>query len=241
MGEGAKIPAHVAIIMDGNGRWAESRGRARVEGHAHGVESVRAALKSAVRNGVRYLTLYAFSTENWGRPQAEVDALMELLCQSIVNEAPELLRQGVAVRMIGGRERMPVKVISLIDKIEKETAGGDKLTLILAINYSSKSELVRAAQHLAREAVAHVLEPEDITPEMISGELYTAPWPEPDLLIRTGGEQRLSNFLLWQAAYAELYFTQTMWPDFRDEDFDKALAAYCERQRRYGVLKNKQE
>ncbi len=240
MGKGAKIPTHVAIIMDGNGRWARQQGKDRIFGHANGVESVRAAVKAAVRNGVRYMTLYAFSTENWGRPAEEVDALMELLCRSIQAETPELLEQGVAVKMIGERGKLSEKVAALVAQIESDTSACDKLTLILAIDYSSKSELARAVQHLAREAAAGVLEPEEITPELIGNELYTAPWPDPDLLIRTGGESRLSNFMLWQLAYAELYFTQTMWPDFRESDFDLALADYAGRERRFGLINEKQ-
>jgi undecaprenyl diphosphate synthase len=241
MGANEKIPAHVAIIMDGNGRWAESRGRERVFGHAEGVESVRTVVREAVRHGVRYLTLYTFSTENWGRPQAEIDALMEILCRSIIGETGELVRQGVSVKVIGSREELPGKVVELVEKIESDTAAGEKLTLILAINYSSRSELARAARRVARRAVAGVLAPEEITPEAIRGELYTSPWPDPDLLVRTGGEQRLSNFLLWQATYAELYFTQTMWPDFREKDFEQALEAYCVRSRRYGLVNEQTE
>lgn len=227
-------PVHVAIIMDGNGRWAQQRGLSRSEGHANGVESVRASLRAAVKNGVRYLTLYAFSTENWGRPQAEVEALMELLCQSVVNEADELAEQGVRVQVIGDRNALSDRVKDHIAEAEAKTAGGDRLTLVLAVNYSSTSEFAHAARQIVRRGLA----PEEITPQVIRSELYTADFPDPDLLIRTGGEQRLSNFLLLQSAYAELYFTQVLWPDFREGDFDDAVAAFGLRQRRYGLIEN---
>ncbi len=236
MGKSTEIPAHVAIIMDGNGRWAQQRGRERIWGHANGVESVRAALRAAVRHGVRYLTLYAFSTENWGRPREEVDTLMELLCDSVVRECPELIAQGVRVRMIGDRAELPGKVIGHIERAERETVDGEALTLMLAVNYSSKSELVHAVRFLAQQAADRAIDPQQITGRTIESQLYTYPCPDPDLLIRTGGEQRLSNFMLWQAAYAELYFTQTLWPDFREEDFDRALDAYAERNRRFGLI-----
>lgn len=237
MSEQKRIPQHVAIIMDGNGRWAELRGKDRSEGHAAGVEPVRASLRAAVRNGVRYLTLYAFSTENWGRPAPEVDALMELFCQCVVSEAPELVRQGVRVCMIGDRSRFSEKVRTALARIEEETAGGEVLTLILALNYSSRSEITRAVRRLARRAAAGELDPEAITEQTLSQALDTAPWPDPDLIIRTSGEQRLSNFLLWQASYAELWFPEVLWPDFTERDFDLALEEYARRDRRFGLVK----
>ena len=239
MSEQKRIPQHVAIIMDGNGRWAELRGKDRSEGHAAGVEPVRASLRAAVRNGVRYLTLYAFSTENWGRPAAEVDALMELFCQCVVNEAPELIRQGVRVCMIGDRSRFSEKVRSALESIEKQTADGKVLTLILALNYSSRSEITRAVQQIARRVAAGELAPEAITEQTLSKSLDTAPWPDPDLIVRTSGEQRLSNFLLWQASYAELWFPEVLWPDFTERDFDRALEEYARRDRRFGLVKDK--
>ena len=239
MSEQKRIPQHVAIIMDGNGRWAELRGKDRSEGHAAGVEPVRASLRAAVRNGVRYLTLYAFSTENWGRPAAEVDALMELFCQCVVNEAPELIRQGVRVCMIGDRSRFSEKVRSALESIEKQTADGKVLTLILALNYSSRSEITRAVQQIARRVAAGELAPEAITEQTLSESLDTAPWPDPDLIVRTSGEQRLSNFLLWQASYAELWFPEVLWPDFTERDFDRALEEYARRDRRFGLVKDK--
>ena len=222
-----KIPTHIAIIMDGNGRWAKAQGKERYEGHIEGVASVKACIKAARKYGVRYLTLYAFSTENWGRPQAEVDALMQLFCQSVAKETPELIEQGVQVRFIGRRDRFSDKVREHLLHIEESTAAGDKVTLVLAFNYSSRDELVRATRKVAEKVQ---------NGELISDNLYTAGQSDPDLIIRTSGECRLSNFMLWQASYAEMYFPQTMWPDFREEAFVKALEVYSERERRYGVL-----
>lgn len=239
MSDQKRIPRHVAIIMDGNGRWAELRGKERCEGHAAGVEPVRASLRAAVRHGVKFLTLYAFSTENWGRPEAEVDALMELFCQSVVHETPELVRQGVRVRMIGERSRFSEKVQQALASIEEQTARGEVLTLILALNYSSRSEITRAVRSLARKAAAGELDPEQIGEETISATLDTAPYPDPDLIVRTSGEQRLSNFLLWQASYAELWFPEVLWPDFTEREFDRAIEEYARRDRRFGLVKGK--
>lgn len=231
-----KIPTHVAIIMDGNGRWATQQGKERYEGHIEGVVSVRACIKAARRNGVRYLTLYAFSTENWGRPQEEVEALMQLFCRSVTNETPELVKEGVRVRFIGRRDRFSEEVRERLLHIEQSTAEGDKLTLVLAFDYSSRDEIMRAARQLAERVAKGELQSGDITEQSISENLYTADIPDPDFIIRTSGECRLSNFLLWQASYAEMYFPQTLWPDFREEEFDKAMEVYAERDRRYGVL-----
>lgn len=239
MSDQKRIPRHVAIIMDGNGRWAELRGKERCEGHAAGVEPVRASLRAAVRHGVKFLTLYAFSTENWGRPEAEVDALMELFCQSVVHETPELVRQGVRVRMIGERSRFSEKVQQALASIEEQTARGEVLTLILALNYSSRSEITRAVRSLARKAAAGELDPKQIGEETISAALDTAPYPDPDLIVRTSGEQRLSNFLLWQASYAELWFPEVLWPDFTEREFDRAIEEYARRDRRFGLVKGK--
>jgi len=237
MNQERKIPRHVAIIMDGNGRWAEQRGEERYVGHMQGVESVRRAVKAALRNGVEYLTLYAFSTENWGRPAEEVSALMEILCKSIVDETPELRKQGVRVRMIGDRSRFSQRVREHLELIERQTEGERKLTLVLALNYSSRSELTRAVRDLAGRAAAGELNPEEIDEKRISEALYTAPYPDPDLIVRTSGECRLSNFLLWQASYAELYFPEVLWPDFTEEEFDRAIAEYARRDRRFGLVK----
>ena len=231
-----KIPTHIAIIMDGNGRWAKSKGKERYEGHIEGVVSVRACIKAARKRGVRYLTLYAFSTENWGRPQAEVDALMQLFCQSVTKETPELIEQGVRVQIIGRRDRFSESVRERLLHIEESTKGGDKLTLVLAFDYSSRDELVRATKSIADRVAKGEMLAEEIDDAAIAAHLDTAEIPDPDLIIRTSGECRLSNFLLWQASYAEMYFPQTMWPDFREEEFDKALEIYASRERRYGVL-----
>ena len=206
MSESKLTPRHVAIIMDGNGRWAQLRGKERYYGHMQGVEPVRAAVRAAIRRGVHYLTLYAFSTENWGRPAEEIDALMELFCRSVASETPELRKQGVRIAMIGDRSRFPAKVQEYLAQAERETAGGERLTLILALNYSSRSAL------------------------------YTDPYPDPDLVIRTSGEMRLSNFLLWQSSYAELYFPDVLWPDFTEADFDRAMEVFARRDRRFGLV-----
>ncbi len=237
MNDERKIPAHVAIIMDGNGRWAQERGLDRTMGHAAGVEPVRSAVRAALRNGVRYLTLYAFSTENWGRPAEEVDALMELLCTNILKEAEPLAEQGVRARIIGDRKRFSRKVQQHLDLFEQKTAQGDRLTLILALNYSSRREITDAVQRLAESAAKGELDPSAIDEETISRALWTSFCPDPDLVIRTSGEYRLSNFLLWQASYAELYFPDLLWPDFKEEDFDKAIDEYTRRDRRFGLIK----
>ncbi len=236
MDKAKSIPTHIAIIMDGNGRWAKSHGKERYEGHIAGVESVRASIKAAVRNGVQYLTLYAFSTENWGRPEEEVAALMELFCKCVANETPELIEQGVRVRIIGRRDRFSAKVAESLEDIERKTAMGEKLTLVLAFDYSSREEITSAVRRLAERVAAGELEAEDITEGTVADALYTAGIPDPDFIVRTSGECRLSNFLLWQASYAEMYFPQVMWPDFTQEEFDKALEEFARRNRRYGKL-----
>ena len=230
------IPKHVAIIMDGNGRWAAQRGKPRSEGHLAGLEPIRASIRAARRHGVQYVTFYAFSTENWGRPAEEVNALMELLCGSVINETPELQRQGVQVRVIGRRDRFSERVRELLDRIERDTADGSALTMVLALDYSSRDELRRAVQRLAAEAADGRLRPEAIDEACIAAALDTHAMPDPDLVIRTSGEQRLSNFLLWQAAYAEFYFPEELWPDFTEESFARALEAYARRERRFGLV-----
>lgn len=236
MNDQKRIPQHLAIIMDGNGRWAELRGKERYEGHAAGVEPVRAAVRAAVRKGVKYLTLYAFSTENWARPEPEVDALMELFCKSVVGETPELIRQGVQIRMIGDRSRFSEKVQRYLAQAEQQTAQGKNLTLILALNYSSRDEITRAVQSLASRVKDGSLAPGQISEATISDSLDTAAYPDPDLIVRTSGECRLSNFLLWQASYAELLFSPVLWPDFNEEEFDHALEEYARRERRFGQV-----
>lgn len=231
-----KIPTHVAIIMDGNGRWAQQRGKERTEGHIAGVESVRRALKAAVSEGVKYLTLYTFSTENWGRPQEEVDGIMELFCRSVVAETPELKAQGVRAKIMGDRRAFSEKVNHYIDQIESQTAGGERITLIFAMNYSSRHELTETFKCLAQRVANGELRAEDINTDLISKNLYSAEYPDPDLVIRTGGEYRLSNFLMWQSAYSELYFTPILWPDFDKEAFHAAIEAYAGRNRRFGLV-----
>ncbi len=238
MSEEHRIPRHVAIIMDGNGRWAELHGMERYEGHTHGIEPIRIVLRTAARLGVQYLTLYAFSTENWGRPANEVRALMELFCRCAINEMPELKAQGVRVRVIGDRSHFSDEVRHRLEELEDGTRNGTRLTLVLAIDYSSRLEIVEVARELARMAAAGALDPEAIDEQHFADALWTAGMPDPDLVIRTSGEQRLSNFLLWQASYAELYFPEVLWPDFGEKEFVRALEAYAQRDRRFGLVKN---
>lgn len=237
MNEPNKIPAHVAVIMDGNGRWARMRGKERYEGHIAGMDALRETVRNAAAYGVKYLTVYAFSTENWGRPQEEVDALMDLVCKGVEMETPNLAEQGVRVRIIGDRSRFSERVREALDRIERQTEQGTTMTFVMALNYSSRSEITAAARILARQVAAGQMRAEQITERTIADTLFTAGMPDPDLVIRTSGECRLSNFLLWQASYAELYFTDTLWPDFGREEFLKAMEAYAERERRYGLVK----
>lgn len=241
MSEKRSIPKHVAIIMDGNGRWATQRGLERQEGHIAGAEAVSAAVRAAAKAGVDYVTLYTFSTENWGRPEAEINAIMELFCHMVASRAEELAEQGVRVKIMGERSRFSEKVLSKIDDIEQTTAEGKRLTLILAFNYSSRREMLLATQSIARRVAAGEIEVKDIDEAMFSASLMTADIPDPDLIIRTSGEYRLSNFLLWQASYSELYFPEVLWPDFGEEDFNRALEMYAGRERRYGLVTDKEE
>lgn len=237
MNEPNHIPVHVAVIMDGNGRWARMRRKERYEGHMAGMDALRETVKNAADYGVKYLTVYAFSTENWGRPQQEVDALMDLMCKGVEMETPQLMEQGVRVLIIGDRGRFSDKVRAALDRIEGQTARGERMTLALALNYSSRSEITAAVRTLVQRAAAGEIAAAEITEQSISEALYTASMPDPDLVIRTSGECRLSNFMLWQASYSELYFTDTLWPDFGREEFLKAMKAYAERDRRYGLVK----
>ena len=237
MNQEMKIPQHIAIIMDGNGRWAKQRGKDRSEGHFAGMMALRATVKAAAEIGVKYLTVYAFSTENWGRPQAEVDALMELVCTGVEMNTPELCQEGVRVEIIGDRSRFSQKVNDALDRITGKTAQGERMTLALALNYSSRSEITHAMQQLAQKVANCELQPQDIDEQAISQSLYTASMPDPDLIIRTSGECRLSNFMMWQASYSEFYFTDVLWPDFGAEALEEAIKAYNERDRRYGLVK----
>ena len=224
------LPHHVAVIMDGNGRWARERGEARVFGHAHGVESVRAVVRAAGELGVEFLTLYAFSTENWSRPQAEINALMELLVESLAGEVEELARKGVRLRSTGALDSLPEACREALKDVEARTAHCTDLTLILALSYSGRWELTEATRSIVRSGVAA----DDITEDTIRAHMGLPDVPDPELLIRTSGEQRLSNFLLWQLAYAELHFTTVMWPDFQEDHFRAAVHEFRGRERRFG-------
>ena len=230
------IPKHVAVIMDGNGRWAKQHGEARLFGHANGVDSVRAILKAARELGVQFLTLYAFSTENWNRPQEEVDGLMDLLVHSITNEMDELNENGVRLTAIGDIEGLPTNCASSLKDAILTTKNNKDITLILALNYSSKWEIRKAIQTIATKVSEGELTVDKITDELISEHLTTKEFPDPELMIRTSGEHRISNFLLWQLAYSEFYFTETHWPDFRRNDFFQAILAYQQRERRFGMV-----
>lgn len=233
----ANIPQHVAIIMDGNGRWAKLRGKERSEGHVAGMEALRRTIQNAAEAGVKYLTVYAFSTENWGRPKQEVEALMALICRGVELEADNLREAGVRVKVMGRRANFSAEVAEAIRSIEEQTAAGEQLTLILALDYSSRSEICDAVRDIARRVQQGELAVEQIDEHLISESLLSAGVPDPDLVIRTSGEYRLSNFLLWQASYAELYFTDVLWPDFDGEELQRALEAYAARERRYGLVK----
>ena len=237
MSDKMNIPQHIAIIMDGNGRWARQRGKERSEGHIAGMNSLRETVRNAAEAGVKYLTVYAFSTENWGRPQAEVDALMELICKGVEMESEELAKVGIRVKTIGDRSRFSDKVKASLEKIEQMTQAGENMTFVLALNYSSRSEMTTAVQNIAKRVAAGDIKAEEIDDKMISESLYTSFMPDPDLIIRTSGECRLSNFLMWQASYSEFYFTPTLWPDFDKAELEKALEAYSARDRRYGLVK----
>jgi undecaprenyl diphosphate synthase len=229
-----RVPAHVAIIMDGNGRWARSRGLPRFRGHSAGMKSVRDVIEGAVEAGVPVLTLYAFSQENWSRPAGEVSALMRLLRGYALRERAELKRQGVEVHVHGDLDRLAPAPRAAIEEIQRATAGGRNLHLNLMISYGGRAELVRAAQRLAERAARGELDPADIDERTYADELYTAGLPDPDLLVRTSGEQRISNFMLWQLAYTELYLTPVLWPDFRREHLFAAIIDYQKRERRFG-------
>jgi undecaprenyl diphosphate synthase len=230
-----KVPNHVAIIMDGNGRWAAQRGNDRIFGHQHGVDAVRSSIRAAAEIGVKYLTLYAFSTENWNRPKLEVEALMTLLVNVIKSESDELLKNNVRLRIIGDRESLPKKVRSEVDKMVEKLSINTGLTVVLALSYSSRWEIINAVKSIVDDVKKGKIEPEDISQELFPNYLSTAKIPDPELMIRTSGENRLSNFLLWQLAYAELYFTSRFWPDFSEEDFCEAICNYQQRERRFGM------
>jgi undecaprenyl diphosphate synthase len=230
------IPKHVAVIMDGNGRWAKQQGEARLYGHLNGVDSVRATLKAARELGIKFLTLYAFSTENWSRPQEEVDGLMDLLVHSITNEIDELNENRVRLTAIGDIDGLPIRCANSLKEAIQITKENTDITLILALNYSAKWEIRKAIQTISSKIASGILSEEQITDELISEHLTTKGIPDPELMIRTSGEHRISNFLLWQLAYSEFYFTETHWPDFRRADFFQAILAYQQRERRFGMV-----
>lgn len=228
------LPRHVAMIMDGNGRWARRKGKVRGDGHAEGVSTVRRVTELSSDLGIGYLTLYAFSTENWNRPQEEVDTLMYLIGWAIERELPDLIRNNVRIHLIGDIERVPEEARKKLEGSRDKTAHCTGLNLGICISYSSRWEITRAARRLAEDVRKGLLQPEDITEEMFGRQLATYPFPDPDLLIRTGGEKRISNYLLWQIAYSELYFTDTLWPDFDKEEYGRALLEFQQRERRFG-------
>jgi undecaprenyl diphosphate synthase len=231
-----KIPLHIAVIMDGNGRWAKQKGKMRVFGHQHGVEAVRDTVEGAVEIGVKYLTLYAFSTENWNRPRFEVDALMELLVSTISKEKETLNKNNVRLLAIGDLNSLPAKCHKQLLEVIEDTSKNSKMSLVLALSYSAKWELTEAVKHIAAKVAKHEINPASITEQVISQHLNTKNIPDPELLIRTSGEYRISNFLLWQIAYAELYFTDKLWPDFRREDLFEAMYSFQQRERRFGMV-----
>ena len=228
------VPEHIAIIMDGNGRWAQQKGELRIFGHTSGVESVREALSAAGEIGVKYLTLYAFSTENWSRPKEEVDALMDLLVKSISSEIESLHKNEVRLKTIGDISNLPVSCQNALADAMERTKDNKKVTLILALSYSSRWEITKAISKMAKEIEENNLKSDEINEQLISSYLSTADYPDPELLIRTSGENRISNFLMWQMAYTELFFTDTLWPDFTKESFFEAIVDYQDRERRFG-------
>ena len=234
-----RIPRHIAIIMDGNGRWATERGKDRSFGHQEGVEAVKRITKECTRLGVKYLTLYTFSTENWNRPATEINALMGLVLTALEDEI--FMKNNVRFQVIGDIERLPAAVQQKLQETIDHTANNSAMTMVVALSYSSRWEITNAARRIAQQVKDGALMPDDITEQTLSDNMSTANMPDPDLLIRTGGEIRISNYLLWQIAYSELYFCDTFWPDFDEEDLHKAIASYQQRQRRFGKTEQQVE
>jgi len=228
------IPRHVAVIMDGNGRWAQQRGLPRLAGHEQGSKSIRQCVEACMETGVEFLTLYAFSSENWKRPPLEVNGLMLLLERFLNDKKEEMLREGVRLRAIGRLDDLPPPCRRKLDEVVAATAGNSKLHVILALSYSGRTEILDAVKSMVRDAAAGTLAPDDVTPELLSSRLYTDGIPDPDLLIRTSGEMRISNFLLWQLSYTEIHVTKKLWPDFGKADFLEALEDFKSRSRRFG-------
>ncbi|CAN5253978.1 isoprenyl transferase [soil metagenome] len=231
-----KLPRHIAVIMDGNGRWAKMQGHNRIFGHKHGVTAVRETVESCAELGIQYLTLYAFSTENWSRPKMEVNALMELLVRTIKSEVKTLMKNDIRLAVIGKTDMLPERSRTRLAEAMEETKSNKRMTLVLALSYSSKWEITEAIKQIAEEAKAGKLDTASITEETLSNYISTKGMPDPELMIRTSGEQRISNFLLWQLAYSELYFTETLWPDFRKEHLYAAIVDYQQRERRFGKI-----
>ncbi|MEO5941895.1 MAG: isoprenyl transferase [Ferruginibacter sp.] len=228
------LPRHIAIIMDGNGRWAQEQGHDRLFGHLHGVESVRNIVEGAAEIGLEYLTLYAFSTENWDRPEYEVSGLMELLVDTIRKEVPTLNKNNIRLHVIGDIDMLPKNAQKELAEAIAETGSNTGLNLIMALSYSSRWEIINAVKNIAADVKENKLQPEDVNQQLFQQYLTTSPYPDPELMIRTSGEYRISNFLLYQLAYAELYFTNTLWPDFRKDDLYKAIVDFQQRERRFG-------
>jgi undecaprenyl diphosphate synthase len=237
-GSGPGAPEHVAIIMDGNGRWANARGLPRTAGHKRGADAVKRVVKGAGELGIKYLTLFGFSSENWRRPENEIRDLLGLLRHSLENDIMELDAQGIRLRVIGDRTRLPADTVALISAAETRTDSNNRLMLTIALSYGGRQEIVAAAKSLATDCVAGDVTPGEIDEDMFGERLFTKDTPDPDLLIRTSGEQRISNFLLWQIAYAELVFTDTLWPDFDKAELEAAIADFRRRERRYGAVKS---
>ena len=231
-----RIPVHLGVIMDGNGRWAKLRGKRRTEGHVEGVKSLRGMVEHCISYGVSYLTVFSFSSENWTRPPDEVSFIFNLLRRFVASDLQRLIRNNVKVRIIGARDELEPSLVRLIDDVEAKTAHNTGLTLVVAFNYGGKAEIAAATRRLAREVAAGRLDPDSIDEDMIAGALMTAGIPDPDLIIRTSGEQRLSNFLLWQAAYSEFVFVEENWPDFNEASFVRVLETYTMRDRRFGGI-----
>ncbi len=229
-----RLPGHVAVIMDGNGRWAHRRGRERIFGHHEGVKAVRKTVEAAAEIGIKYLTLYAFSTENWNRPDEEVSALMDLMIDSINNETKTLVEKNISLQVIGDLSRLSDNVRNRLHQTMELTSGGARMKLVVALSYSSRWEISEACRRIAAAVKEGRMNLDEINEETVSASLTTSDIPDPELMIRTSGEKRISNFLLWQLAYAELYFTEKLWPDFGKEDFYKAVADFQKRERRYG-------
>lgn len=236
LGAGLKIPRHLGVIMDGNGRWAKQRGKRRTEGHVEGVKALRGMVEHCITYGVQYLTVFSFSSENWSRPTDEISFIFNLLRRFVASDLQRLIRNNVKVRIIGSRQGLDSSLVRLIEDVEAKTADNTGLVLVVAFNYGSKIEIVAAARHLAREVAAGRLQPDDIDEARFGDALYTAGIPDPDIILRTSGEQRLSNFLLWQSAYSEFVFVEEHWPDFDEASFVRVLEAFTQRDRRFGGI-----